>query len=253
LWFMFIARRCRLASSPISSARYKEARLSELMTVGPSNSSRSRDFLEIVLAYGLIIAVIWTPNPLQRVLYWIAFAAILGMTLLRGDDLTTLGLRQRGFASSLWIVALAFAVAAFTVWAAFRLQTLHSLFGHASFLTHVWGYFVWAIMQQFLLQSYFLTRFLRLTSNRWLAVLFVALLFAMAHIPNPVLAVATFVWGICCCVLFLRYRNIYTLGLAHGILGICFAVTVPDHFHHHMRVGLGYLRYHQRSSPRPHF
>jgi membrane protease YdiL (CAAX protease family) len=214
--------------------------------------SHARDFFEIVLAYGLIIAVIWTPNPLQRVLYWTAFAAILLITLLRREDLTTLGLGQQGFVPSLWVVGFAFAVAAITVWAAYCLHTLHSLSGHAPLFAHVWGYFVWAVMQQFLLQSYFLARYLRLTSNRWLAVLFVAFMFAIAHIPNPILTVATFAWGICCCLLFLRYRNLYTLGIAHGILGICFAISVPDHFHHHMRVGRGYLQYHQRLAPRPH-
>jgi hypothetical protein len=56
----------------------------------------------------------------------------------------------------------------------------------------------------------------------------------------------TFVWGVIACVLFLRYRNIYALGVAHGIMGLCIAVTVPNSLHHHMRVGLGYLRYHPR-------
>ena len=223
-----------------------------MTTAQVTNSSRDRDFFEIVLAYGLIIAVIWTPNPLQRLLYWTAFATILVITLLRREDLNTLGLGRRGFASSLWIVALALAVAAFTVWAAFRGHTLHSLSGQAPLFGHVWGYFIWAVMQQFLLQSYFLARCLRLTPNRWLAVLSVALLFAIAHIPNPVLTIATFIWGFCCCLLFLRYRNVYTIGIAHGILGICFAITVPDRFHHHMRVGLGYLHYHQHLSARPH-
>ena len=224
-----------------------------MTTAQPSNSSRFRDFFEIVLAYGLILAVIWTPNPLQRVLYWTAFAAILVTTLLRRENLVTLGLGPRGFASSLWVVGTALAAAAGITWAAFRLHTLHPLFGQAPVFAHIWGYIVWAIMQQFLLQSYFLARCLRLTQSRWLAVVAVALLFAIAHIPNPVLTLATFVWGIFCCILFLRYRNLYTLGIAHGILGICFAVAVPDHFHHHMRVGLGYLHYHQRPSIRPHF
>ena len=204
------------------------------------------------MAYSLIIAVIWTPNPLQHVLYWIAFTAILVTTILRGEDLTTLGVGRGGFASSLWIVGIALTFAAVTAWAAYRLHTLHSLFGQAPLSAHIWGYFIWAVMQQFLLQSYFLPRFLRLASNRFLAVLCVALLFAIAHIPNPVLTVATFAWGLCCCFLFLRHRNIYTLGLAHGILGICFAITVPDHLHHHMRVGLGYLHYHQRFAAPPH-
>jgi hypothetical protein len=27
------------------------------------------------------------------------------------------------------------------------------------------------------------------------------------------------------------------------MLGLCFAICVPDSLHHHLRVGLGYLRY----------
>jgi membrane protease YdiL (CAAX protease family) len=132
----------------------------------------------------------------------------------------------------------------------FRLHTLHSLFGQAPLFSHVWGYLVWALMQQFLLQSYFLSRMLRLVPGRWQAVALVALLFALAHIPNPVLTVLTLVWGTLSCVFFLRYRNLYTLALAHGILGICLAITIPDQVHRHMRVGLGYLHYHQRHGNR---
>jgi hypothetical protein len=51
-------------------------------------------------------------------------------------------------------------------------------------------------------------------------------------------------WGAFSCALFRRYHNLYVLGLAQGLLGLCFAVCVPDSLHHHLRVGLGYLRYH---------
>jgi membrane protease YdiL (CAAX protease family) len=68
-------------------------------------------------------------------------------------------------------------------------------------------------------------------------------LFAAAHLPNLVLTAATLVWGIVSCALFLRYRNLWALGLAQGLLGLCFAICVPDALHHHLRVGLGYLRY----------
>jgi membrane protease YdiL (CAAX protease family) len=99
-------------------------------------------------------------------------------------------------------------------------------------------------MQQFILQVYVLLRFLRLGMRRTPAVALAAVLFAIAHIPNPVLVSLTLVWGTISCLLFLRYRNLYALALAHGILGMCLAVTVPNHIHHHMRVGLGYLQYH---------
>jgi hypothetical protein len=34
------------------------------------------------------------------------------------------------------------------------------------------------------------------------------------------------------------------LGITQGLLGLCFAVCVPDSYLHHMRVGLGYWHYH---------
>lgn len=216
----------------------------DLTTAPAANLSRARDLLEVVAAYGLILAVIWTSNPLQRVLYWTAFAIILVITLMRREDLKTMGLGVSGFVPSLWIAGAAFIFAALGIWLAFR-HTLHALFGQAPPLSHIWGYFVWALMQQFLLQSYFLARFLRLTSRRWQAIALTTLLFGLAHIPNPILTVATLVWGTISCLLFMRYRNLYTLGVAHGVLGICFAITIPDHVHHHMRVGLGYLHYRQ--------
>ena len=84
------------------------------------------------------------------------------------------------------------------------------------------------------------------------AVATAAILFASTHIPNPVLMLATLLWGIAACTLFLRYRDLYSLGVAHCLLGICIAVTVPAHIHHGMRVGLGYLQYRPRVQ-RTHF
>jgi membrane protease YdiL (CAAX protease family) len=211
---------------------------------GESRVARSRDLFEIALGYALILSVIWTPNPAQRILYWIALATIIVITLLRRESPRTLGLGGNGFLRSLWVVGVALLLAAATVAVAWRLHTLHHHFGRVALNFRFSGYIVWALLQQFLLQDYFLLRFTRLVRNRWLAVTLAALLFAIAHLPNPVLVVLTLAWGIVACILFLRYRNLYTLGIAHAILGICIAITVPNHIQHHMRVGLGYLRYH---------
>jgi len=91
-------------------------------------------------------------------------------------------------------------------------------------------------------------RLTRLLESEGAAVGLAAVLFAGAHLPNLPLTAATLVWGAISCALFRRYRNLYVLGLAQGLLGLCFAVCVPDALHHHLRVGLGYLKY---SSPAP--
>ena len=76
-----------------------------------------------------------------------------------------------------------------------------------------------------------------------------AALFAIAHLPNPLLTVVTVLWGATACLLYLRYRNLYPLMIAHAILGIAIAITVPGPVDHNMRVGLGYLTYHSHSQP----
>ena len=73
------------------------------------------------------------------------------------------------------------------------------------------------------------------------AIIVAAVLFSVAHLPNLPLVLATLVWGAVSCLLFRRYRNLYILGLTQGLLGLCLAICVPDAWHHHMRVGLGYL------------
>jgi membrane protease YdiL (CAAX protease family) len=143
---------------------------------------------------------------------------------------------------SLWILPAAVALTALSLFVAAKLGSLHPLY-KADF-AHISGYVLWTIYQQFLLQDYFMDRLLRLLSNESAALTLAGVLFAAAHLPNLVLTAATLIWGIASCALFRRYRNVWALGLAQGLLGLCLAVCVPDALHHHLRVGLGYLRYH---------
>jgi hypothetical protein len=192
------------------------------------------------------MATIWTANPAQRVLYWLAFAWVIATSWSRPEGWTGLGLGRKGLLPSLWIVGAALLLSAGALFIAGRTHTLHRLHGPTPLFRHGWAYIVWSIMQQFLLQSYFLLRLLRLLPGKAAPILVATGIFALAHLPNPILTPITFVWGLIACILFLRYRNIYTLGLAHGIMGLCVAVTIPSTLHHNMRVGLGYLRYHPR-------
>jgi hypothetical protein len=207
--------------------------------------SRARDLIEVILGYGFIIGVIWTPEHLQRVLSPIALALTLLVVLARRESRSELGLGLRGLVPSLWILPAAIVLAALSVFVAARVGTLHPLY-KADF-AHISGYMLWTIYQQFLLQDYFMARLLRLISSEAVAVTLAGTLFALAHLPNLVLTAATLVWGIVSCALFRRYRNLWTHGLAQGLLGLCLAICVPDALHHHLRVGLGYLRYHGRN------
>ena len=78
--------------------------------------SKRRALIEIVIAYVLILAVIWTPRPWQRFLWLIAVAALATMTCLSFNWLEVTGLEEMGlgrknFFRSLWVVGAALALA----------------------------------------------------------------------------------------------------------------------------------------------
>jgi membrane protease YdiL (CAAX protease family) len=104
------------------------------------------------------------------------------------------------------------------------------------------GYLIWALLQEFILQSFFFTRFEDLYGGST-AVWIAASLFALAHLPSPILTIATLIGALFFCEMFRRYRSLYPLAIVHAVLGLTLAFVVPDSLLHHMRVGIGYLRY----------
>lgn len=105
-----------------------------------------------------------------------------------------------------------------------------------------WQYAIWAMQQEFILQSFFYLRLESLLGSRR-ALLGAACLFSAAHLPSPLLTLLSFIGGLLFCEMFRRYRNIFPLGLVHAVLGLTIAASLPDSMLHHMRVGLGYLLY----------
>jgi len=215
----------------------------EAVSAACGRKRRKRDLLELGVGYGLILLGIWTPRPWQRGFDLAALAWVVLATAISFDGWTVMGLRERGFLRSLWVAGVALVLAAGAVALSGWFGTLHAPQYPAIFVQRYWTYAIWALLQEFLLLDFFLLRLLRLLRSKPVAVVATTALFALGHMPNPVLMPLTILWGAIACALFLRYRNVYTLGMAHAIFGICIAMTVPAQADHNMRVGLGYLTY----------
>jgi membrane protease YdiL (CAAX protease family) len=189
------------------------------------------------------------------VLYCAAAIFLVVVTLRSFESVRAMGLRTANLLRSAWVVIAALLLAGGVLVLAAHLHTLHRAdvnHGLMAFLKRYWGYALWAFAQQILLQDFFLRRMLRLVSRASAAVLVAAGIFSLAHLPNPILTVVTFLWGLAACTLFLRYRNLYPLGLAHAVLGITIAVAIPGPMIRNMRVGRGYLSYaHQHPGHHP--
>jgi membrane protease YdiL (CAAX protease family) len=219
---------------------------------GPSASCVAReahtrrstwDICEVVIAYALILAVIWTPRPVRRWLCLTAAAWFAISIVASFPGWKALGCSVAGFWRSSWVVGLALLLAWAAALTASALHTLHHPGGALQWVRAFGGYTIWALMQQFLLQGYFLSRLLRILPSAKVAAITAALVFALAHLPNPILTPVTLLWGLAACFVFLHFRNIWPLAMAHAIFGISIAITIPGPVVHNMRVGLGYLTY----------
>jgi len=210
---------------------------------GRTAPSRRRGWFEITTVYGMVLLVFWTPPPLQYFLWATAATLVATMILKSSHSLKSIGLCKGNLSCSLWAVAATLAVAGLAVVLAAYLHTLHLPGTPGWFLRRSCVYVLWALIQELVLQCFFLSRLLHLTGNATGAAIATATLFAMAHLPSPILMAITLVCGLAACFFFLRFRTVYPLAIAHAILGLSVAITVPMTIDHNMSVGLAYLTY----------
>jgi membrane protease YdiL (CAAX protease family) len=86
-------------------------------------------------------------------------------------------------------------------------------------------YPIWGVIQQFLIQGLVAANLMkdeRGPRSPVVAIFVSACLFAFAHVPEVELMTATFLMGAVFTPVYLRYRNIWPLGLFHGWLGLAF-------------------------------
>jgi len=198
------------------------------------------DSLEVGMVFGLIMVAVWTPpGSVSTIVSVLATLCILWLTIRGRHSVRELGLTRPGSGAVVILVSGIFLIGAvvFAGWA------IHDL-GPAQPVPweRAWKYAIWALEQEFILQSFFYLRLESLLGSRR-AVMVAALLFATAHVPSPLLTGLSLIGGLLFCEMFRRYRNIFPLGLVHAALGLTIAASLPDSLLHHMRVGLGYLLY----------
>ena len=196
--------------------------------------------LEPAGMFVFIMGYIWIWRARHPYL-WIAILACL----LLSHWLHREGARELGFGrASLSECAHRFAplltvLALVMLAAGLLLNTTRRMAADQAFLA-LFAYLPWGVVQQYMLNGYFLNRFDRAFSPRasaWIT----AVLFGVVHTPNWFLMGVALVGGWCATQVYRRHRNLYFLGMAHATIGFLLFVTVPDSISHHLDVGPGLL------------
>jgi membrane protease YdiL (CAAX protease family) len=204
-------------------------------------TSRARDLLEIGVVFAFLVAAVWThQGALNSTFSICAAASVVGFAIAGRWSSREMGLT--GGLTGAWKILLIGAGLCGLIWLA-GLGLGFAGAGSPIPFSRSWEYAIWALIQEFILQSLFFTRLESIFGGRR-AMVYSASLYAMAHLPNPVLAPLSFVGGLIFCDLFRRYRNLFPIGIIHAALGVTIAASLPEPWLHHMRVGIGYLATH---------
>jgi hypothetical protein len=113
------------------------------------------------------------------------------------------------------------------------------------YLVSVPVHVAWGIIQQFILQCIIFLRLSQIFGKRLVSIGGSTALFALAHSPNVDLMILTFCFGSVSCLLFTRHRNIFTLGIMHGIVHMALRMSLSAL----LVSGAGYYDFNLRIGP----
>jgi hypothetical protein len=182
------------------------------------------------------IAYIWV-----RPLWWswsllIPLALVVVSFVWHSETLESLGLSVRALAGAVaawrWYLASCATSLLILTW----LQTASSIH-----IIYRWcGYACWCVLQQFLFQNMAYRRLREGLGASWKTSGIAGALFAAAHIPNPILVPATFLWGTVSTRLFEARPSVPVLGVTQALLSAMLYVLTPVALNGQFRVGPGY-------------
>jgi membrane protease YdiL (CAAX protease family) len=199
----------------------------------------------VLIAEWVVFALAGDNNQLALLFPVVTVFAFMFLShRLRGESARDVGFRLDNFWQAVRLLALPLAVVTALLFAfgwyfssldLTRWRGGTSIFGVAV-LSLLWG-----PLQQYALQGFINRRAQLVFGPGWLSVIFVALVFAALHLPNPWLTAATFAVGLLWAYVYQRAPNIIAIGISHVVMTWVLISSVPPAALHNLRVGFKYF------------
>jgi membrane protease YdiL (CAAX protease family) len=157
----------------------------------------------------------------------------------RGETLSEIGFRTDNFLASCRLLLLP------TTAAILVIVAIGWFMSHAIFAGHFRARYIslplWALFQQYALNGFINRRAQLVLGKGPKSIALVAVIFALLHLPNPLLVTLTFIGGLIWAAAYQRRPNLFALALSHTVVSMTLALTISPNLINSLRVGFKYF------------
>lgn len=222
-------------------------------------SLRAVTGLEVASVITSVLITTWVIIPLQPNQRWLlavpgllALALVINSFRLRGEKLREVGFSFQHFGQAVLLLA----------WPTVLFSAIFLAFGYftqsfhrtSNFWTNVSFLPLWGLTQQFILQGFIYRRMRFLFVDEMVAeetqkqrvnfaILATAVIFALTHVPNPVLTIFTLIGALIWSWVYERAPNLLALGLSHAMMSLMVMTCLPSWLLPSLSVGYKHFLY----------